>query len=86
LRKVVGIPSDRLLIPSPNEIKKFATTKGNATKDVMVAALPKDVAKLFAGKNLKKTTGLTDVTDAYWIAELLRARYMKQQTRTDENK
>lgn len=77
LQYVVHCPKEKIIIPSPNEIKKFATGKGNANKDLMVASLPKEVVKLFETRNYKKTTGLTDVTDSYWISKIILAHYLK---------
>lgn len=64
-------------IVSPNLLKKFATDKGNASKDEMAAALPDNVRALIDEKKLKKTTGLYDCTDAYWLAQFTRAAYNK---------
>lgn len=67
LRAGYTIDSD-IFIVTPNAVKKFATGIGNSGKDEMFKALPLDVReKLLA--NHKKTTGLYDVTDAYWIAK-----------------
>lgn len=62
------VPNTHVIVVSPNELKKFATTKGNAKKQQMVDCLPKYVLESFKKQNYKKTTGLYDVTDAYWIA------------------
>lgn len=59
---------DSSVIVPPKTVKKFATGKGNATKEQMYEALPKDVKDLFEEKGYKKTTGRSDLTDAYWIA------------------
>jgi Holliday junction resolvasome RuvABC endonuclease subunit len=56
-----------IVIP-PNTVKKVATGRGNANKEVLYQSLPTEVKQLFEEKmNLKKTTGLYDLTDAYWI-------------------
>lgn len=65
-------------VPSPNEVKKFATGKGNADKAMMHAALPEEVKVLLDAKKYRKTTGLYDVTDAYWIAKYALEVYKKR--------
>lgn len=67
LRKGYELNSD-LFIVTPNAVKKYATGIGNANKDAMFKALPTDVREKLLKKH-KKTTGLYDVTDAYFIAK-----------------
>lgn len=55
------------LVP-PTTLKKFATGKGNSKKDEMYISLPSDVKDLLTAKKFKKTKGLGDVVDAYWLA------------------
>lgn len=52
---------------SPKSVKKFATGNGNATKEDMINALPTEVANRFKERNFKKSTGLADLADAYFI-------------------
>lgn len=75
-------PNTNLIIISPNELRKFATTKGNAKKEQMVDSLPKNVLESFQKKNYKKTTGLYDVTDAYWIARYV-LEVFKRKSKSD---
>lgn len=67
--KIKFILEKEITIVAPPTLKKSATDNGKASKEEMVAALPKDVYELFTGeKNWKKSRGLTDVTDAYFLA------------------
>ena len=52
---------------SPKSVKKFATGSGNATKEDMIAALPDKVSSKFKEQGYKKSTGLADLADAYFI-------------------
>lgn len=52
---------------SPLSVKKFATGSGKAKKEEMVKALPEDILNKFLDLGVKKTTGLGDLADAYWI-------------------
>jgi Holliday junction resolvasome RuvABC endonuclease subunit len=53
----------------PTKVKKFAT-KGNASKAEMILALPPEIHKMFVEAGFKKTTGLADLTDAFFIGSL----------------
>jgi len=56
-------------IIAPLTVKKFATESGRAKKEEMIESLPKNILKEFEDMGLKKTTGLADLADAYWIAK-----------------
>jgi Holliday junction resolvasome RuvABC endonuclease subunit len=55
---------------APTSVKKKATGSGKADKKAMIEALSDDVRQKFLDAGFKKTTGLTDLTDAYWIARM----------------
>lgn len=55
------------LIP-PTTLKKFATGSGKAKKENMIAALPDIDRQRFIDAKFKKTTGLADLADAYWLS------------------
>jgi Holliday junction resolvasome RuvABC endonuclease subunit len=71
---------DKIVIPTPNEVKKYATGKGNADKEAVYDALPEDIRKTLEEKNYRKTTGLYDIADAYWIAKYALEFYQKRRT------
>jgi Holliday junction resolvasome RuvABC endonuclease subunit len=75
---------DVIVIPPPNELKKYATGKGNADKELMHSSLPEDIRKRLEEKNYRKTTGLYDIADAYWLARYALEHHQKTQKRTDE--
>jgi Holliday junction resolvasome RuvABC endonuclease subunit len=60
-------PEVNVVLVPPTAVKKFATGSGKSKKPEMIAALPEPIKKLFESKNFKKTTGLGDLSDAYWI-------------------
>ncbi len=53
----------------PTAVKKKALGKGKGTKTDMIGALPDYIAEQFKNMNYKKTTGLGDLADAYWIGQ-----------------
>lgn len=59
------------LIVSPKAIKKFATGSGKADKKQMIENLPPEVRAQFDNLGVKKTTGLADLTDAYFLARMI---------------
>jgi len=58
-----------VMIVSPRTVKVTATGSGKAEKMEMFESLPKYAQSLFEDMGVKKTTGLLDLTDAYWIAK-----------------
>jgi Holliday junction resolvasome RuvABC endonuclease subunit len=60
--------AEYVIIP-PTAVKKFATGSGKSKKPEVIAALPQSVRMLFENKGFKKTTGLGDLSDAYWIGK-----------------
>lgn len=59
----------KVFVVPPNSVKKVGTGKGNAKKEEMYAALPLEVKEKFIKTGAKKTTGLYDLTDSYFIAK-----------------
>lgn len=57
----------RQIIP-PTTLKKFATGSGKSDKNAMISCLPDHIISQFKERNFKKTTGLTDLADAFWLA------------------
>jgi len=51
----------------PASVKKTAHS-GNASKEQVFAALPEEISEAFIEAGYKKTTGLFDLSDAYFIA------------------
>lgn len=67
-------------IIAPNTVKKTATGKGNSKKDKMLEFLPKDIHKKFLDLGVKKTTGLLDLNDAYWVAITILNRLQNEES------
>jgi Holliday junction resolvasome RuvABC endonuclease subunit len=57
-------------IVAPLTVKKFATGSGKAKKEQMIESLPEYALDNFLLLGVKKTTGLADLADAYWIAKV----------------
>ena len=59
----------------PSVIKKYATGKGNANKDLMYDAFseesttPPDLQKTLKPKSNKLSNPTTDIVDSYWICK-----------------
>ena len=54
-------------VVTPTQAKKCAI-KGNASKQEVYEALPQELREQVEQKGFKKTTGMYDIADAYWIA------------------
>lgn len=72
VRLVLGL---HIEIIAPTSLKKYATTSGKATKKDMIAALPPLVLEHFKTQGFRVTTGLADLTDAYFLAQFARAKH-----------
>lgn len=57
-------------IVAPLTVKKMATGSGKAKKSEMIDALPQYALDNFLTLGVKKTTGLSDLSDAFWIAKV----------------
>jgi len=68
-----------VIVVSPLTVKKVATGNGRAEKMEMFDCLPKYAQLMFEGMGVKKTTGLLDLTDAYWIAKTVSDPEFKSQ-------
>jgi len=64
------IKNQSVYVVTPKEVKKLATGKGTAKKPEMFTALAENVQKYFINLGAKKTTGLYDLADAFWIAKI----------------
>lgn len=56
-------------IISPRTVKKNACGKGGATKSDVINSLPQNIQNYFKTLGYKKTKGLADLADAFWIAK-----------------
>lgn len=53
---------------APTSLKKFATGTGKSDKAAMIEAVPPEILEQFTEAKFKKTTGLADLCDAYWLS------------------
>lgn len=66
--KHLGVSDVPVLVVSPKTVKMAATGSGKADKSAMIDSLPISALNIFEKMGVKKTTGLADLADAYWIA------------------
>jgi Holliday junction resolvasome RuvABC endonuclease subunit len=70
--KIQFVAGKLVAVISPKSLKVFATANGKATKKEMIAAVPEDVNSIFKGQGYKLTTGLADLSDAYFLAQYIK--------------
>ncbi len=69
INKIKFMLNKDITIVAPPSLKKSATKNGKASKEVMIESLPSNIYEYFTKeKNWKKSRGLTDITDAYFLA------------------
>jgi Holliday junction resolvasome RuvABC endonuclease subunit len=56
-------------IIAPTSLKKFATGSGKSDKAAMITAVPAAILEKFTEAKYKKSTGLADLCDAYWLSQ-----------------
>ena len=72
INKIKFVLKKNITIVAPPSLKKSATDNGRASKDQMINALPTKIYNYFANElKIKKSKGLTDITDAYFLADFL---------------
>lgn len=63
-------------IIAPLSVKKFATGNGRAKKEELMSATPTNILDRFKDElGVKKTTGLLDMVDAYWIGKVVDSKH-----------
>ena len=63
------VKKQQVMIIAPLTVKKFATGSGKATKSEMIESLPSYALDIFLKLGVKKTTGLSDLCDAFNICK-----------------
>jgi Holliday junction resolvasome RuvABC endonuclease subunit len=69
LRNELLTKNKKCSVIAPTSLKKFATGSGKADKSAMILAVPSDILERILDKKFKKTTGLADICDAYWLSK-----------------
>jgi len=69
ITKILDVLGKECNIIPPKTVKKIATGNGNASKSDMIASLPEKILEEFKLKGYRKTTGMADVTDAFFIGK-----------------
>ena len=57
-----------VVIVAPTSLKKFATGSGKSDKAAMIAVVPDLFMQAIKSAGYKKTTGMTDIVDAYFLS------------------
>lgn len=68
---------DYIVVP-PTKVKKTAGS-GTLGKQGMIDALPKEFLELVLSAGYKKSTGLADIADSYWIYRTFRLDFESQE-------
>lgn len=61
----------KVVIVPPKTLKKAATGNGGCSKQDMIDSLPTHVRTNFLERGYKKSTGLKDIADAYWLCKYI---------------
>lgn len=72
LNVIQQYPMDKI---APTTLKKFATGHGFAKKEHVIEALPPHIRNQFDDIGVKKTTGLSDLADAYFLSQIFWREY-----------
>lgn len=77
--------TNHFIIAAPLAVKKHAVKKkGKIQKMDLVNNLPNDIKEKFLEKGFKKTKGLTDLSDAYWIASYTLKKVKEYETNSNK--
>jgi Holliday junction resolvasome RuvABC endonuclease subunit len=68
---------DITIVP-PTTLKKHALGKGKGSKQEMVESLPSNVLDVLISNKYKKSNGLYDLADAFWLSQYIRTHKLKE--------